>query len=81
MCIKNNQSLTNYFNKVPPPDLVTPNGVALKGVVVTKLTGLLAPAQYAKASLNAKAALLVRLKQLEGKPKLTTLTAQKAIFL
>jgi len=66
---------------VPPPDLVTPNGVALKGVVVTKLTGLLAPAQYAKAAPNAQAAPLVRLKQPKGKSKLPTLTAQKAFFL
>jgi len=59
---------------VPPPDLVTPNGVILKGVVVTKLTGLLAPAQHAKASPNAQAAPLVRLNQPKGKSKLSTLT-------
>ena len=45
--------IDNYFNQVPSPDLVNPNGFALKGVVVTHLVGPLAPYQYAKASPTA----------------------------
>ena len=45
--------IDNYFNQVPSPDLVNPNGFALKGVVVTHLAGPLAPDQYAKASPTA----------------------------
>ena len=46
--------IRNYFNQVPSPDLVNPNGFALKGVVVTHLAGPLAPDQYAKAPPTAK---------------------------
>ena len=47
--------IRNYFNQVPSPDLVNPNGFTLKCVVVTHLAGLLVPDQYAQASPTALA--------------------------